>query len=48
MLLFQKAVTEGSLSLLIEAARLYDISRVAEGRRERERSPARRPVDAGG
>ncbi len=31
MLLFQKAVTEGSLSLLIEAARLYDISRVAEG-----------------
>ncbi|MFD2574439.1 acyl-CoA dehydrogenase [Spirosoma soli] len=31
MLLFQKAITEGSLSLLIEAARLYDISRVAEG-----------------
>ncbi|QJW90952.1 acyl-CoA dehydrogenase [Spirosoma taeanense] len=31
MLLFQKAVTEGSLSLLLEAARLYDISRVAEG-----------------
>ena len=31
MLLFQKAVTEGSLSLLIEVARLYDISRVAEG-----------------
>ncbi|MDB5240971.1 MAG: acyl-CoA dehydrogenase [Spirosoma sp.] len=31
MLLFQKSVTEGSLSLLIEAARLYDISRVAEG-----------------
>ena len=31
MLLFQKAVTEGSLSLLIEAARLYDISEVAEG-----------------
>lgn len=31
MLLFQKAVTEGSLSLLVEAARLYDISRVAEG-----------------
>ncbi len=31
MLLFQKAVTEGSLSLLIEAARLYDISQVAEG-----------------
>ena len=31
MLLFQKAVTEGSLSLLIEAARLYDISRVTEG-----------------
>ena len=30
MLLFQKAVTEGSLSLLIEAARLYDISQVAE------------------
>ena len=31
MLLFQKAVTEGSLSLLIEAARLFDISSVAEG-----------------
>ena len=31
MLLFQKAVTEGSLSLLVEAARLYDLSRVAEG-----------------
>ena len=31
MLLFQKAITEGSLSLLIEVARLYDISRVAEG-----------------
>lgn len=31
MLLFQKSVVEGSLSLLIEAARLYDISRVAEG-----------------
>lgn len=31
MLLFQKAVTEGSLALLIEAARLYDISQVAEG-----------------
>lgn len=31
MLLFQKAVTEGALSLLIEAARLYDISQVAEG-----------------
>ncbi|SFD93857.1 acyl-CoA dehydrogenase [Spirosoma endophyticum] len=31
MLLFQKSVTEGSLSLLIEAARLYDISEVAEG-----------------
>ncbi|MBO0936144.1 acyl-CoA dehydrogenase [Fibrella sp. HMF5335] len=31
MLLFQKAVTEGSLSLLLEAARAYDISRVAEG-----------------
>ncbi|RYC68749.1 MULTISPECIES: acyl-CoA dehydrogenase [Spirosoma] len=31
MLLFQKSVTEGSLSLLLEAARLYDISRVAEG-----------------
>lgn len=31
MLLFQKAVTEGSLSLLLEAARLYDISEVAEG-----------------
>lgn len=31
MLLFQKAVTEGSLSLLLEAARLYDISEVADG-----------------
>ncbi|MGF7217102.1 butyryl-CoA dehydrogenase [Spirosoma lacussanchae] len=31
MLLFQKSVTEGSLALLLEAARLYDISRVAEG-----------------
>ncbi|GAB2560077.1 acyl-CoA dehydrogenase [Spirosoma aerophilum] len=31
MLLFQKAITEGSLALLIEAARLYDISEVAEG-----------------
>lgn len=31
MLLFQKAVTEGSLSLLLEAARLYDISEVAKG-----------------
>ena len=31
MLLFQKSVVEGSLSLLIEAARLYDISQVAEG-----------------
>lgn len=31
MLLFQKAITEGSLSLLIEAARLFDISQVAEG-----------------
>ncbi|GAB3790662.1 acyl-CoA dehydrogenase [Spirosoma horti] len=31
MLLFQKAVTEGSLALLLEAARLYDISEVAEG-----------------
>ncbi|UFH56896.1 acyl-CoA dehydrogenase [Spirosoma sp. KNUC1025] len=31
MLLFQKSVTEGSLSLLLEAARLYDISEVAEG-----------------
>ncbi|MVM37613.1 acyl-CoA dehydrogenase [Spirosoma sp. HMF3257] len=31
MLLFQKAVTEGALSLLLEAARLYDISEVAEG-----------------
>lgn len=31
MLLFQKAITEGSLSLLLEAARLYDISQVAEG-----------------
>ena len=31
MLLFQKAVTEGSLSLLVEASRLFDISQVAEG-----------------
>ncbi|MFD2933195.1 acyl-CoA dehydrogenase [Spirosoma flavum] len=31
MLLFQKAVTEGSLALLLEAARLFDISQVAEG-----------------
>ncbi|GAB3692589.1 acyl-CoA dehydrogenase [Spirosoma flavus] len=31
MLLFQKSVVEGSLSLLLEAARLYDISQVAEG-----------------
>ena len=31
MLLFQKAVTEGSLSLLLEAARAYDISHAAEG-----------------
>lgn len=31
MLLFQKAVAEGSLSLLVEAARFYDISRAAEG-----------------
>ena len=31
MLLFQKSVTEGSLSLLLEAARLYDISQVAKG-----------------
>ncbi|GAB4026485.1 acyl-CoA dehydrogenase [Spirosoma koreense] len=31
MLLLQKAITEGSLSLLLEAARLYDISEVAEG-----------------
>lgn len=31
MLLFQKAVTEGSLSLLLEAAKLYDIAHAAEG-----------------
>ncbi|WP_026261883.1 acyl-CoA dehydrogenase [Spirosoma panaciterrae] len=31
MLLFQKAVTEGSLSLLLEAARLYDLHEVTEG-----------------
>lgn len=31
MLLFQKAVTEGSLSLLLEAARQFDIAHVAEG-----------------
>ena len=31
MLLFQKAVTEGSLSLLLEAAHAYDVSHAAEG-----------------
>lgn len=31
MLLFQKAVTEGSLSLLLEASRLYDLHEVTEG-----------------
>jgi alkylation response protein AidB-like acyl-CoA dehydrogenase len=31
MLLFQKSVTEGSLSLLLEAARQYDIAHAAEG-----------------
>lgn len=31
MLLFQKAVTEGSLSILLETARLFDLSSVAEG-----------------
>ncbi|MEZ0611315.1 acyl-CoA dehydrogenase [Fibrella sp. WM1] len=31
MLLFQKSVTEGSLSLLLEAAKLYDIAHAAEG-----------------
>jgi butyryl-CoA dehydrogenase len=31
MLLFQKAVTEGSLALLLEAARQFDIAHVAEG-----------------
>ncbi|MEZ0541206.1 acyl-CoA dehydrogenase [Fibrella arboris] len=31
MLLFQKAVTEGSLSLLLESARLFDIAHSAEG-----------------
>jgi butyryl-CoA dehydrogenase len=31
MLLFQKAVTEGSLALLLEAAKQYDIAHVAEG-----------------
>jgi alkylation response protein AidB-like acyl-CoA dehydrogenase len=31
MLLFQKAVTEGSLSLLLEAARLYDVAHAGEG-----------------
>ncbi|GAB3887424.1 acyl-CoA dehydrogenase [Spirosoma agri] len=31
MLLFQKAVTEGSLSLLVQAAKLYDLSHVLEG-----------------
>lgn len=31
MLLFQKAVTEGSLSLLLESARTFDIAHAAEG-----------------
>lgn len=31
MLLFQKAVTEGSLSLLLEAAKQYDMAHAAEG-----------------
>ena len=31
MLLFQKAVTEGSLSLLLEAAKHFDVAHVAEG-----------------
>ncbi|MBO0951264.1 acyl-CoA dehydrogenase [Fibrella forsythiae] len=31
MLLFQKAVTEGSVSLLLEAARLFDIAHAADG-----------------
>ena len=31
MLLFQKAVTEGSLSLLLETARLFDLAQVTEG-----------------
>jgi len=31
MLLFQKAVTEGSLSLLLETARLFDLAYVTEG-----------------
>ena len=31
MLLFQKAITEGSLSLLVEASKLFDLSQVAEG-----------------
>lgn len=31
MLLFQKAVTEGSLSLLLETARLFDLAHVTEG-----------------
>lgn len=31
MLLFQKAVTEGSLALLLEAAKQFDIAHVAEG-----------------
>ncbi|WP_288424115.1 acyl-CoA dehydrogenase [uncultured Spirosoma sp.] len=36
MLLFQKSVTEGSLSLLLEAARLYDISEAAEGQEKED------------
>lgn len=31
MLLFQKAITEGSLAILLETARLFDLSHVAEG-----------------
>ena len=31
MLLFQKAIVEGSLSLLMESARLSDLVRVTEG-----------------
>ncbi len=31
MLLFQKAVTEGALSLLLETARLFDLAQVTEG-----------------
>lgn len=36
MLLFQKAVVEGSLSLLLETARLYDLTHVLEGQEKED------------